>query len=149
MGMLEKQTKKEYIEKAQDAESVLGQVPGAVFGDDSTELGHFFGDGIYIREMKAPKGFLLVSKLHKTNHPFFLIKGDVTVGTENGPIQYKAPMWGMTKPGTKRVMFFHEDTTWITVHATDETDLEKIEDEVIAKTYEELPTEIKELLCLG
>jgi hypothetical protein len=32
----------------------------------------------------------------------------------------------------------HEDTIWTTVHATDETDLEKLEEEIIAKTFEEL-----------
>ena len=30
-----------------------------------------------------------------------------------------------------------EDTVWITVHVTNETDLEKIEDYVIAKTYDD------------
>jgi hypothetical protein len=146
---IEKQTKKDFIEKSLVAEGLIGQMPGALFGNDCTKLEHFFGDGMYIREMKAPKGQLNVSKLHKTNHPFFILKGEVTVGTEDGPVRYKAPMWGMTKAGTKRVVFFHEDTTWITVHATKETDLKKIEDEVIAKTYDELPTKIKEQLCLG
>jgi hypothetical protein len=146
---LEKQTKKDFIEKSLMAEDIIGKMPGALFGDDNAEYGHFFGDGMYIRVMKAPKGQLNVSKLHKTNHPFFIIKGHVTVGTDDGPVDYKAPMWGMTKAGTKRVVFFREDTTWITVHATKETDLKKIEDEVIAKTYDELPTELKEQLCLG
>ena len=149
MISLEKTTGKEFIERSLQAESLIGSMPGAKFGNDCCELNHFFGDGIYIREMKAPKGQLNVSKLHKTNHPFFILTGDVLIATENGPIRRIGPVWGMTKAGTKRVVYFNEDTTWITVHATEETDLEKIEDEVIAKTYDELPDNIKEQLCLS
>lgn len=145
----EKQSIKQFIDKAGIAEQILASQPGALFGNDCCSLTHSFGDGLYIREMKAPKGQVNVSKLHKTNHPFFILKGDVTVATENGPVRYTAPMWGITKAGTKRVVYFHEDTTWITVHATEETDLGKIEDEVIAKTYDELPDNVKEQLCLS
>lgn len=139
---------KEIINKMLEFESAIGQMPGAKFGDDACPLRHTFADGLYIREMTAPKGMLNVSKLHKTNHPYFILKGDVSVLTENGIIRIKAPHSGITKAGTKRIVYFHEDTVWITVHATEETDLEKIEDEVIAKTYDELPENIKEkLIC--
>lgn len=43
----------------------------------------------------------------------------------------------ISAPGTKRAVIALEDTTWITVHVTNETDLEKIEDYVIAKTYDD------------
>jgi len=134
---------KEMINKMLEFESVLGSIPGAKFGDDACPLKHTFADGLYIREMSAPKGMLNVSKLHRTNHPYFILKGDVSVLTENGMVRIKAPHFGITKAGTKRIVYFNEDTVWITVHATNETDLEKIEDEVIAKNYEELPESIK------
>ena len=35
-------------------------------------------------------------------------------------------------------MYALEDTVWTTIHVTEETDLEKIEDYVIAKSYDEL-----------
>ena len=135
---------KEMITKMLEFEAVLGNMPGAKFGDDCCPLIHHFADGLYVREMRAPKGMLNVSKLHKTNHPYFILKGDVSVLTENGVVRIKAPQFGITKAGTKRIVYFHEDTVWITVHATNETDLEKIEDEIIAKNYEELPENIRE-----
>lgn len=138
------------INKMLEFEAAIGSVPGAKFGDDACPLKHTFADGLYIREMKAPKGMINVSKLHKTNHPYFILKGDFSVLTEDGWKRIKAPYMGITKAGTKRVVCFHEDTTWITVHATNETDLKKIESEVIAKTYDELPEHIKQkekLLC--
>lgn len=139
---------KALIEKMLKFEAVVGNMPGAKFGDECTPLEHTFADGLYIREMRAPRGMINVSKLHKTTHPYFILKGEFSVLTEDGLVRIKAPHFGITKAGTKRVVYFHEDTVWITVHATKETDLEKIEAELIAKTYDELPERAKEnLLC--
>lgn len=139
---------KEFINKMLEIETVIGNMPGAKFGDDCCPLKHHFGDDIYIREMRAPKGMLNVSKLHKTTHPYFILKGDVSIQTENGVVRIKAPHFGITQAGTKRIVYFHEDTIWFTIHATKETNLEKIEVELIAKTYDELPEHIKEnLIC--
>ena len=66
------------------------------------------------------------------------MSGDVTVITENGRVRIKAPYHGMTEPGTKRALLTHEETVWITVHHTEETELDKIEDELIAKTFDEV-----------
>ncbi len=137
------------INKMVEIEQAIGQMPGAKFGDDCCPLEHLFGDGLYIRVMRAPKGMINVSKIHKTTHPFFILEGSLSIHTGEKIINIKAPHYGITKPGTKRIVYFHEDTTWITVHATKETDLEKIEDELIAKTYDELPENVKEKLCLS
>lgn len=131
------------IDKMLEVESAIGSLPGAKFGDEATPLKHTFTDGLYIREMRAPKGMLNTSKLHKTTHPYFILEGEFSVLTENGMVRIKAPYMGITKAGTKRVVYFHKDTVWITVHATKETDLKKIEEELIAKTYDELPEDVK------
>lgn len=127
-------------------ESAISSMPNAKFGDDACPLEHIFADGLYIRKMSAPKGMLNVSKLHKTKHPYFILSGDVSVITEEGIVRIIAPYTGITKAGTKRVVYFHEDTVWITVHHTKETDLKKIEEELIAKNYDELPRNVKEVL---
>jgi len=135
---------KEFITRAMDLKDALVQLPDARLGDAAYPLEHFFADGIYIRQMTGTKGEVVVTKLHKTDHPYFVLKGDVSIYTEEGMVRIKAPHWGITKAGTIRVGYFHEDTIWITVHATKETDLAKIESEVIAATYNELPDSIKE-----
>jgi hypothetical protein len=77
------------------------------------------------------------------------MSGEVTVVTEDGGRQrIRGPMSMISKAGTKRVVYAHEDSVWITVHVTRETDLEKIEDEIIAKTYDELEA-VPELSQLG
>ena len=113
---------------------------------------HLFAPGAYGRCIFIPRDTLVVGKIHKHAHLNFLMKGKVTVATEEGPVQYEGPLMMVSKAGTKRVVYTHEDTTWATVHLTNETDLEKIEDEIIAKSYEEFDAlhdaEVQQLLPL-
>jgi len=129
-------------------EKALGKFPGAKFGDDAFPLKHTFVDGAYVREIFMPKGYLTTSKIHKFEHPYFIMKGEVSVLTEEGVVRIKAPFAGITKPGTKRVIYIHEDCVWITCHTNPDNgeDLLKIEDRIIAKTFDELPNNIIETL---
>ena len=92
---------------------------------------HHFAPGVYMRQMDAAAGTLVVSKMHRTEHMNILLKGSLTVATENGIELLKAPCVLKSMPGTKRIGYFHEDSSWITVHPTEETDLEKIEQQMI------------------
>jgi len=126
-------------EKILDFEDVLSEHPNAFFGDsDNCPLTHNFSNGIYVREIFIPKGTTLTGKIHKHSHPNFLMSGTVDVITETGGRErLVAPMSMISAAGTKRVVHAITDVTWITVHRTDETDLEKIEEETIAPTYED------------
>ena len=130
-------SKAAFKENIVDFENQLKMVPGAMFGD-SMPLEHIFTPGLYVRQIIMPRGMLITSKIHKHEHPYFVMQGDVSVLTEDGPVSIKAPYIGVTKAGTKRVLYIHEDTIWVTVHKTDKTDLEDIEDEIIAKNFNEL-----------
>lgn len=121
-----------------DIERKIANMPGALFGDAVAPLEHVFVDGAYIRKITMPKGMLLTSKIHKKSHPYFILQGDVSVLTDEGEVRIKAPYAGITEAGTKRLLYIHEETVWITVHATKETDLAKIEEEIIAKSFEEI-----------
>ena len=96
---------------------------------------HSFADGCYIRQIFNPANELLVTKIHKKEHPFFLMQGEMSILTEDGVKHLKAPYHGITKPGTKRIIYTHSDCIFITVHATEETDVAKIEEQVIAKDF--------------
>jgi hypothetical protein len=121
-------------------QAALSQHPDAVFGDSALcPLTHTFADGMYVREIFLPKGTVLTGKIHKHAHPNFLLRGEVLVVTESGGREHlKAPLSLISQPGTKRAIVALEDTVWVTIHATHETDLAKIEDEVIAPDYEAL-----------
>lgn len=84
-------------------------------------------NGIYAREVYLPAGTLAASAKHKTEHMFVLSAGKVSVYSDNEQaVVYEAPFTGITKPGTERAVYAHEDSVWITFHATDESDVELI-----------------------
>jgi hypothetical protein len=111
--------------------------PGAMLGD-CCPLKHTFAHGLYIREITMPAGILIVTKLHKYSHAAFILQGDVSIMEETGPRRVSAPASFITPAGTKRVVFTHSETIWITVHATDKTDIKEIEEEIIAKSFEDM-----------
>lgn len=83
-------------------------------------LTHKFVPGMYIREIFMPQGAIVTSQIHRTTHPFFILKGKVSVFSENDGEQFlEAPYSGITTPNTKRVIRVYEDTVWITCHPTD------------------------------
>ena len=47
-------------------------------------LKHKFCDGLYIREIFNPAGQLLVTKIHKKDNAYFLMKGKMTIMSEDG-----------------------------------------------------------------
>ncbi|WP_353170861.1 hypothetical protein [Acinetobacter rudis] len=97
---------------------------------------HHFAPGVYMRQMDATAGTIVVSKMHRTEHMNILTKGAITVATENGIEFLRAPVVLKSMPGTKRVGYFHEDSSWITVHPTNEIDLDAIEQQVIVPEHE-------------
>ena len=99
---------------------------------------HIFAPGVYAREMSIKKDSLIVGKLHKTEHINIISQGDISVKTEFGTNRYQSPCSFVSRIGTKRVVFAHEDTVWTTIHPTNETDLKAIEEHVIAKNYTEI-----------
>ena len=106
---------------------------------DAAELtDHYFAPGIYARMMFIPAGSVLVGKIHKHETMNIVCKGKISVVTESGRMIFEGPCVMNSSPGIKKAGYAIEDTWFINIHATDETDLEKIEDEFIAKDYAEV-----------
>lgn len=147
MKALEMTSTKEQISQL---EQVLHTLPQA-----EIKIIHHFSKGLYAREIFIPKGTLLVGKIHKHECLSIMSSGEKTVLTDDGYVRVKAPFTTVSKPGMKRVGYAHEDTVWTTIHATDETDLEKLEIELIAKSYDDIQLsaaeilDLKERLCLS
>lgn len=109
-------------------------------------LTHHFAPGMYGREIFLPAGSLIIGKIHKHAHLNFVMSGDVSVVTFEGIRRIKAPCVFTSTPGTKRFLYTHTDTVWVTVHLNEDDgqDLEKIEDYVIAKSFEEYDAFVSE-----
>ena len=77
--------------------------------------------GLYTREIMMPTGMLCTSRIHKTCHQFIVSKGSCTVYNtfDDTTELIVAPHHGITFPGTRRVLFIHDNCTWTTSHPTD------------------------------
>ncbi|HEV2320287.1 MAG TPA: hypothetical protein VGV18_11085 [Verrucomicrobiae bacterium] len=94
-------------------------------------LTHRFTSGMYIRTIFMPKGVLVISRIHRTQHPFVVTKGRCVVWNEqDGWKEISAGHIGFTMPGTRRILYIFEDTEWTTFHVTGKTDPEQIVAEV-------------------
>lgn len=81
---------------------------------------HYFTPGLYAREIYMPAGTLIISKIHRTEHPFVISKGSAYVKiNEHDWELLEAPYTGITHPGTRRVLLIEEDCIWTTFHPTD------------------------------
>ncbi len=135
---IKKETAREGIVSFED---FLKNVDGSFEGDTiNCPLKHSFSDGIYVREITIPKGMLIVGKIHKHDHPNFLLKGEVVVYTEEkGEERLVAPCSMISSGGTKRALYAVTDLVWTTIHAnpTNTRDLKEIEKIVIADSYDD------------
>jgi hypothetical protein len=130
----------EMREKIVKFEEQLKAIDGVMLGDnDKCPLKHSFSDGIYVREIFIPAGMHIVGKIHKHEHPNFLLSGVVDIVTEEGSKRIQGPLSLMSPAGTKRALRAITDCVWITVHHNPDniTDLSKLEELIIAKDYDE------------
>jgi quercetin dioxygenase-like cupin family protein len=112
-------------------------------------LRHCFGNKVYVREMTAPKGSILIGKMHKFKQVNIVIKGDISVLTEDGWKRLKAGDMFESPAGIKRAGFTHEDTVWTTICGTEETEVNKAEDELTIGSYQEFLQYKGNQLCLS
>jgi hypothetical protein len=89
---------------------------------------HHFAPGVYCRELRIPAGVCLTGAVHKTEHLNICLSGSLKVVSATMPD--KMVQGGdifTSPPGTKRAAVVLQDTVWLTIHATEETDIDKLE----------------------
>lgn len=95
---------------------------------------HRFGPGIYIREVFLPRGAYVIGHLHTTAHVNIMLTGVLGLMNDNGTETIlRAPQTFVAPPGRK-VAYIYEDVIWQNVHATDVTDVEKLEEMFLDKS---------------
>jgi len=107
-------------------------------GKDPFPLFHSFADGVYRREMHAPKGYFLVGRIHKNEYLVDVQKGKLWVMSEFGAKEIEAPYSFKAKPGVKHIGFFLEDTVWVDTCKCQADNVYDAEKELYCDTYEEL-----------
>lgn len=94
-------------------------------------LEHFICNKTYTRQITLPKDTILTGKVHNFDHTSILSKGDVTIMTDEGVTRIKAPATWISKAGTKRLIYVHEETIWSTIHQSEHTIIEDLEKEIV------------------
>ena len=136
-----KYTKEGFRNGIEKVEKALSKSEKSYIGkekDKINPLEHKFADGIYVRKISCPAGQLLVTEIHKKDNAFFVMTGKLTIMSEEGEATIEAPYYGITKAGTKRIIYIHEHCIFITVHPTKTKNVKDAEEELIAKNYKEL-----------
>lgn len=95
---------------------------------------HLFSPGIYIREMTMPANSIVLGHEHTTEHANLVLKGKAIVLIDGVRHRIEAPFVVNSKPGSRKIALVLEEMVWCTVHATTETDIEKLEAQLIRKS---------------
>ena len=88
---------------------------------------HYFGPSLYIKEVTMPAGSVIIGKPHKVEHMCVMLQGKMLLIAEDGTKkELKAPITFVGSPGRK-VAYILETTVFQNIYATNETDVEKLE----------------------
>lgn len=110
---------------------------------------HRFGPNIYIREVFIPAGVFSIGHRQKTVHVNVMLKGKVLFVNPDGTKELlEAPLTFVSNSGRK-IGYILEDMLWQNIYATDETDVEKLEEMFLDKTTGFLEHKRAEQLLLG
>jgi len=97
-------------------------------------LEEHFAPGVYYRQVAMPKGSLVIGHCHKTEHLNVIISGRASVVIDGERKEIIAPSTFKSSAFVRKVLYIHEDMIWATIHPTDETDLIKLEEQLIEKS---------------
>lgn len=100
--------------------------------DDYLGVTHHFSDGLYTKEIPIPKDSFVMQHKHNYSHLSILAKGRVLVKVDEDVKEVSAPACLNIEAGKYHSIMALEDSVWFCIHATEETDLDNI-DEVLVK----------------
>lgn len=104
----------------------------AKFPQADAPVTHRFAPGVYLREIFMPAHTVVIGRIHKTEHFNILIKGSCLIVHDDGRREeLRAPLTFVSKAGVQKVLYILEDMIWMTPHVTGETDLVKLEADLI------------------
>jgi hypothetical protein len=108
---------------------------------------HYFAPGLYGRKAILPKGTFAVGKMHRTTHLSVLAKGEIIVRGVNGRPDHKMVAGDVmvTPAGSQRAVYAVEDSVFVCFHVTNETDVARIEAQVIEPDVETLEAHLREI----
>ena len=101
--------------------------------DSYMNVTHHFSDGLYTKEIPIPKDYMVIQHRHNYSHLSILAKGRVLVHVDDEVKEVVGPACLEIKKGAFHSIKALEDSLWYCIHATDETDLNNMEDVLVKK----------------
>jgi hypothetical protein len=118
--------------------------PAHLTAKDFTTLHHFV-DGVYMRELHIPAGMIVVGKIHKHRCVAMLVRGTMDLLINGRIMRVVAPRVSISPAGIKRIGRAIDKCIFITVHATDTTDIDELEQELACDSEEEYQAFLDEM----
>lgn len=97
---------------------------------------HYFAPGVYARELIMPAQTCIIGRIHRTEYLNIISKGRCTVNCLGEIMEIEGPFTFVSMPGVKKAIYAHTEVVWTAIHVTNETDLDKIEEETIMSEFE-------------
>lgn len=92
-------------------------------------VSHYFGPGVYVRMVTFPPGVMAVSNIHKVPCLNIVLKGKMAlVNLEEDKVEEISANTIFVSPPGQKMGYTIEETVWLNIFATDETDVEKLEE---------------------
>lgn len=104
-------------ERLMDLQTAMMEMPQA----PGMPTSHFFTGGMYCRRIEIPKGTVVMSKVHKTEHFFIGCVGELQVAGQGETYIIRPGDIVPSSIGTKRVVLALTDVVVLTVHKTNKT----------------------------
>ncbi len=119
-------------------EDYIKSIPGNGIEASGITHVHHFAPGIYAKEMIVPADVYITGMVHKTEHISIFLEGRMIVTEgEGNSREISAPIVELGRPGIKRVGYTVEPVRWITIHATNETDIETLDQMLLTNDPQE------------
>jgi hypothetical protein len=96
-------------------------------------VAHHFGHGIYLREVFLPAGTYIMGHAHRHEHMNIMLKGKMAVIVNGETKVIEGPYIFTGQPGRK-FAYIIEDTVFVNAYATEETDVDKLEEMFVEKS---------------
>jgi hypothetical protein len=95
------------------------------------ELSHLFAEGLYGRIITMPANTLVMTCVHKVENITTVVTGKCKVVKPDGTLEtIIAPAFFVTPANTERAVYVIEESTWITVHASNAKTVQEAEQQI-------------------
>ena len=94
---------------------------------------HHFSSGVYAKETHIPQGTFLMQHKHTYSHMSILASGTVELSVDGDVKTITGPACLTIEAGKHHGVKALTDVVWYCVHATDCTDVENVDEVLIAK----------------